>query len=114
MTVLLKKQQIFSLNIAKLITYIYEQGYTCTLGECFRTPEQALIYAKSGKGIKDSLHCKRLALDINLFSPEGVYLPNTSDYEPLGVYWESLNPANRWGGLFKPRSDGNHIEMQDI
>lgn len=106
------KQKEFALYTAKLITYIFSQGYTCTLGEALRTPEQAMIYAKNGKGILNSLHCKRLAIDLNLFSPEGKYLEDTASYEKFGVYWEKLNSENRWGGRF-PKPDGNHFERKE-
>lgn len=106
------KQMIFTQNVAKLIEFICASNHTCTLGEAWRTPEQAAIYAKSGKGILKSLHCERLAIDLNLFK-DGEYLSFTKDYEPFGVYWESLNPANRWGGRFT-RADGNHFEMQNL
>jgi hypothetical protein len=105
-------QKLFARNVGKLIDFIYSSDYSCTLGEAFRTPEQAKIYAAEGKGIVDSQHCKRLAIDINLFLPMGVYLENTKDYEPIGKYWESLHPLNRWGGRF-PKADGNHMEMKD-
>lgn len=106
------KQWQFMQNIAKLIDYINKAGYTASFGEAFRSAEQAEIYAKEGKGIKDSLHCKRLALDLNLFR-NGEYLSNTTDYESLGRYWESLDERNRWGGRFKERPDGNHFQMDE-
>lgn len=102
------KQKVFTKNVAKLIEYIFFKNYSCTFGEAFRSKEQAEIYAKQGKGIKDSLHCQRLAIDLNLFSPEGKYLTQTKDYEQFGIFWESLHPENRWGGRFK---DGNHFEI---
>lgn len=102
-------QKLFAQDVAKLIEYIYSQGYSCTLGEAYRTPEQAAIYAQEGKGIKDSLHCKRLAIDINLFKDDD-YLTATKDYEFLGNYWETLDKQNRWGGRFK---DGNHFERKE-
>ena len=107
--ILSKQQQIFTYNFASLILFIFDKGYTCTQGETYRTPEQAAIYAKTGKGIKNSLHCKRLAADLNLFSPEGVYLTETAQYKWVGDYWKTLNPSNRWGGDFK--LDGNHFSM---
>ena len=108
-----QKQSIFAHNIAKLILYIEGTGLSCTLGELFRTPEQAQIYAKEGKGIVNSLHCKKLALDIHLFSSDGLYITDEKIYKPLGDYWESLHKFNRWGGNFK-RVDSVHFEMQDL
>ena len=103
-------QFLFSKNVAKLINHIFEEGYHCSLGETYRSKEQAEIYAKQGKGIINSQHCKRLAIDINLFSPEGEYLTKSEDYQKFGIYWEKLNSLNRWGGNFHNK-DGNHFEM---
>lgn len=106
------KQKQFAQQAAQLITYIFSQGYSCTLGEAFRTNEQAMIYAKTGKGIINSLHCKRLAIDLNVFSPEGTYLEDTKSYEIFGIWWEKLDPENRWGGRF-PKPDGNHFQRNE-
>ena len=103
-----EQQEIFIHNFAKLIVYIFEQGYTCTAGELFRTEEQAKWYAEHGMGILNSLHRERLAGDLNLFK-NGQFAMHDKDYEPFGTYWESLHPSNRWGGRF---SDGNHFEMR--
>lgn len=102
-------QQTFALNVARLIERIFQQGYACTLGEALRTQEMADLYAKQGKGIKNSLHLKRLAIDLNLFK-EGKYLTDTESHRPFGEWWETLDPLNRWGGRFK---DGNHYEMRE-
>lgn len=106
----LTRQQIFTHNIARLIEYIYSKGYKCTLGESFRTHSQAALYAASGKGIADSNHCYRLAMDINLFNPTDEYLHGVKDYLQFGEYWEKLNPWNEWGGRWK-NGDANHFEM---
>ena len=106
-----EKQQIFAVNSAKLILYINEQGYSCTFGEAFRTPEQAEWNAARGIGIKDSQHCKRLALDLNLFK-DGVYCADGESWQQFGAHWKTLNTLNRWGGDFL-RKDFNHVEMQE-
>ena len=114
MKTLAQEQAIFARNVAKLIEHIFQSGYVCTLGEVYRTPAQAAAYAKEGKGIVNSLHCKRLAIDINLFSADGKYFPESEDYKPFGEYWKKLHPSNRHGCDFKSRPDGNHFEMQDL
>jgi hypothetical protein len=107
-----ERQRLFTHNVSKLISCIYSWKYSCTFGEAYRTPEQAALYAHEGKGIKDSLHCQRLAIDINLFSPDGTYLTDSDDYSLFGKYWETLHPANEWGGhLTGGLIDGNHFEM---
>lgn len=108
-----QKQAIFAQHVALLILHVDAIGLTCSLGELYRTQEQADIYVKEGKGIKDSLHCKKLALDLQLFNSSGHFLQDFKDYEPLGKFWESLHPSNRWGGNFK-RVDCVHFEMQDL
>lgn len=105
-------QQFFSRDITRLLLYMESLDYSYTFGEAYRTPEQAEIYAKNGKGITDSKHCKRLAIDINLFDKDGNFLESTESHEPFGKYWESLHPSNRWGGHFK-HQDGNHYERNE-
>ncbi len=47
-----------------------------------------------------------MAIDMSLFINDK-YQRKTAAYKPLGDYWESLDPLNRWGGRF---DDGNHFE----
>jgi hypothetical protein len=111
-----KKQRYFTKLVGNLILWAYKNGYELTFGETYRTPEQAALNAKSGKGISRSLHIQRLAVDLNLFI-DGAYMTKSEDYKPLGDYWKSLDPLCRWGGDFKdgagrPKPDGNHFSLE--
>jgi len=101
-----KKQSKFAVMVADLIHYARDMGYEVTFGEAYRTPEQAALNAKAGTGIANSLHCDRLAIDLNLFK-DGQYLSTTDDHQILGEYWESIGGS--WGGRFK---DGNHYSLK--
>jgi hypothetical protein len=101
-----QKQRQFTRMIADLIIFAYDHGYELTFAEAYRTPEQAALNAKAGKGISTSLHLDRLAVDFNLFKG-GVYLTQTEHHKPLGEYWKSLHRENAWGGDFS-KPDGNH------
>lgn len=113
-----EQQAIFTLNTAKLIQYINSHEFHVTFGDAYRSPELAALYAQEGKGITNSLHCKRLAVDLNLFDLNGDYLQEEKYFEQFGIYWESLHHNNRWGGNFIKHggkiNDGNHFEMQEI
>jgi hypothetical protein len=102
------EQSAFLKDFAKLVLWAFENGYELTEGEGYRTPEQAKLNASNGKGIANSLHCDRLAHDVNLFK-DGKYLSDSESYQPLGEYWKSLDPVNKWGGDFKKLKDGNHF-----
>lgn len=102
-----EKQSLFVKLVAQLIQKATEMGYELTFGEAYRTPEQAILNAKAGKGIKNSVHCDRLAIDLNLFK-DGRFLGSTEDHRKLGEWWEKLNPDCRWGGRFE---DGNHYSL---
>lgn len=115
-----QKQVIFLQNFAKLILWADQNGYEVTAGELFRTEEQHAFNLKKGlTKTAHSLHQDRLAGDLNLFK-DGQFLTDTALYKPLGTYWCSLHPDNRWGGdwnkngnhLDEKFSDGNHFEMQ--
>ena len=90
------KQFKFTRMVALLLQYANARGYEITFGDA---------YAQTGHMI-NSLHYKRLAIDLNLFK-DGKYLTGTEDHKFLGEFWEMLDPKNRWGGRF---NDGNHYE----
>lgn len=104
------EQWAFLIDVAKLINFANDNGYQLTGGELFRTLEQQTIYFNSGKSkTMNSNHLKRLAIDFNFFK-DGKLLNSKSDVQPLGDFWESLHPQNRWGGNFKNFLDIPHFE----
>jgi hypothetical protein len=102
-------QQEFAQSAAKLIQKAAELGYGVTLGEAWRTPEQALLNAQHGVGIVHSLHIYRLAIDINLFK-DGAYLTGADGYTELGTWWKTLGVNYRWGGDFTIK-DYDHFSL---
>jgi hypothetical protein len=104
------EQQAFASDVAKLIQRINQNGYLCTLGEVHRPQEMADLYAKEGKGIHDSLHCKSLAIDLNLFDLDGNYLTDYNDYKKIGDIWEAMDNKNRWGGYFVSKYGGHIVD----
>jgi len=104
-----QKQSRFALGVALLIQHADSLGYEVTLGEAWRTPEQAKWNAAQGTGTVSSLHIERLAIDINLYR-NGEWLQKSEDHKPLGEWWESLGTDYRWGGRFR-RPDGNHYSI---
>lgn len=106
-----EKQQVFSQNVAKLIAKVYEMGLGCTLGECYRPPAMAEIYAKQGIGIKNSVHCQRLALDLYLWK-DGTCIMDGPEYGYVAAFWLGLDPLNRWGGRWTKYRDLYHFSME--
>lgn len=102
-----QKQSRFMRLLPRLIDYAYAQGYELTAGELWRTPEQCALNAKTGKGILQSLHAERLAIDVNLFK-DGKNLTDTESFRELGEYWESIGVDCCWGGRFR---DGGHFSI---
>jgi hypothetical protein len=131
-----EQQRVFTMNVALLILWGYGKGYEMSFGETLRSNEQALINAmgpakrtslvahlkaaypklanfiadNTGSGVSPSLHELRLAVDLNLFRG-GHYLTDTQSHAPLGAFWKTLHPLNRWGGDFA-NADGNHYSME--
>jgi hypothetical protein len=103
-----EKQSLFVQLVAQLILEAQMRGYALTFGEAYRTPEQAARNAQTGKGIANSLHTQRLAIDLNLFK-DGRFLDSTEAHRPLGEWWEQQHTLCRWGGRFK---DGNHYSLE--
>jgi len=105
-----EKQRRFTRLVGLLIEWAYANGYELTFGDAFRSVEQAKLNSVAGKGIIGSLHCERLAIDLNLFR-HGDYLKASEAYAPLGAYWESLGADCAWGGRFS-KPDGNHFSIR--
>lgn len=109
---LFEKQQLFPQLLGRLFYRAEELGYTLTLGEAYRPPDVAALYADEKRGIKNSLHTDRLAIDINLFRNE-IYLTHTEDYRELGEFWKTLSSDGytcTWGGDF---NDANHFSISN-
>jgi hypothetical protein len=104
-----KKQVRFTKTLGKFLVWCADNGFQVIAAELFRTPEQAAIYAKQGKGIKNSVHTKKLAVDLFLLK-DGKITWNTEDYRPLGEKWISMDTDARWGGVFKNR-DAVHFSF---
>lgn len=103
-------QQTFTRCVAALISYATSAGIGLTFGDAFRSQEEAARLARVGLGIKDSVHCARLAVDFNAFV-DGHYTMDPAVYEKLGVYWEGLWTLARWGGRFT-RHDYGHFSFE--
>lgn len=103
------EQWLFLQDVSELIRFAKSKGYKLTGGELLRTAEQQELYYKQGKSkTLNSFHLKKLAIDLYLIV--GGRLGTREEYRPLGQYWESLSPQNKWGGNFKGFVDSNHFE----
>lgn len=101
-----EKQSKFVVYVVLLIQYAHAKGYEITFGDAHRSKEEA-----TRLGFPNSLHTKRLAIDLNLFK-DGVYLRKSQEYKELGEFWESLSGEGitcSWGGRF---NDGNHFSFK--
>ena len=104
------EQAAFLLDICKLIQHATDTGWMVTGGELARTPEQQALHVKAGRSkTMNSIHLKRCAIDLNFFK-DGQIIWDKGILAPLGAYWETLNPKNRWGGNFKSLVDCPHFE----
>jgi len=118
----------------QLETKILADGLGFTLGESYRTAEQAAINSLSlydrarirailetkypvladaigsstSRGIKNSVHRDKLAQDLNLYKDDK-WLEDAADYLPYGEFWKSLHPLARWGGDF---GDADHFSFE--
>ncbi len=99
-TTLGERQQIFSQMAARLILKAHFWDYEVRIGHALRCQQ-------CPRGSINSLHKKKLALDLNLFDSDGTYLTETEDHRELGEWWESIGGS--WGGRF---GDGNHYSVE--
>lgn len=105
-----EKQTRFAKWVPRLIDKVFELGYLVTLSETWRTPEQAAWNAAHGEGIACSLHGERLAIDLDLFKPDGTFILDDTGHKELGAWWVLQSPDFCWGGNFA-RKDFDHYSL---
>jgi hypothetical protein len=111
MSGLLQAQFRFSTLLGRLLTWCAEQGFTVTLGECYRDPRLQDWYIQHGLSwTSNSRHCRRLAVDLNLIRPDGTLAPGKDDYKPLGDFWKNQGDGCVWGGDWQ-QADCDHFEF---
>lgn len=113
-----EKQSKFMRDMASLILYILDSGYGVSGGELWRSEETQAAHIKAGRSkTMDSMHLKRLAIDLNVF--DGEYLlfsdekrkeKDTQIMRSFGEQWEALDKNNRWGGNYVSLFDPGHFE----
>ncbi|GAG00971.1 unnamed protein product, partial [marine sediment metagenome] len=120
-------QELFARLLPSLLETAFQLGYEVRVGEVYRSPQEARRLAALGKGIVNSNHCKKLAVDLFLSEdgapavdehPKGVIAEydrkvtwDLKDYEALGERWEKEHELCRWGGRFRNR-DGVHFSLE--
>lgn len=107
---LVSEQAAFLLDVAKLVQHATQAGFVVTGGELARTVEQQQLHFRAGRSrTMKSNHLRRLAVDLNFFK-DGKLTYDRAVLRPLGEFWESLSPLNRWGGNFTSLVDVPHFE----
>lgn len=109
-----ERQAEFLLDVCLLIQWVdRHKNWYVTGGELHRLPWVQKQLKEQGKSnTLESNHQKRLAIDLMLFI-DGEWQQDTEAYAPLGEFWESIRPENRWGGNFTSLKDGVHFERTD-
>jgi hypothetical protein len=110
---MVQQQFEFLMDTMKLLAFIISQGFVVTYGEVFRTIEQQQIYFNTGRSkTMNSRHLERMAIDLNFFL-NGKVVNNPETLAPIGRYWMSLNPKNRWGGDWNKNGDVKDEKWHD-
>lgn len=132
---LLEARFVFSRSVGLLLPEVNAIGYDWIIDEVKRSPMQARWNAThcrvvvDGKrceqldtshnashdfkpiGIRNSVHCQALAVDILLIE-NGKVVNDRAPYEKLGRFWTTIDPALRWGGDFKGFADLGHFSHE--
>jgi len=92
-----QKQREFTFMVAGLINHAKELGFELTFGDAYR--DSRVKY-----GHPESLHRKRLAIDLNLFI-DHEYITDGTGHDLLHNYWDSI------GGAERIDNDMNHYSV---
>lgn len=103
-------QQEFSRTLALFLYWMTMEGYTWTMGDCWRSTDRLncphcgkevtyqglLVYNKRSKTLQ-SAHTERRAIDLIVWK-DGTPCWDGAVYRPIGEKWEAL--GGKWGGRF--------------
>lgn len=115
-----QRQELFAKFVHQLLAAAWQMGYQVRLGEVQRPIEMQELYVKQGRSkTMNSQHIKKLAIDLVLLKDGKIC--THEQIIPLGKWWESLDPACRWGGSWRGLIesgkssfvDAPHFELQD-
>lgn len=109
---MVKKQIFFSQCLARFIFDLQARGYGVTMGEAWRPPETCALYDKQGKGITNSLHVRRLAVDLNIFLNGELISTNKEIADLWQSYSTDLYQCSA-GFYFITRPDADHFSVED-
>lgn len=113
---LIQEQIAFLRDLRKLYDHADTLGYFITQGEAERLLEMQMLHVKAGRSkTLNSEHLRRCAQDLNIFlMREGkLCLCSREEIKPLGDFWESLSPKNRWGGNWRGLVDAGKSKFVD-
>ena len=106
------EQASFLLDVCSMIPWATSRGWVITGGELYRPAEMQRIYVQTGRSkTMEGYHGKRLAIDLFFFMG-GELVYDKVMLQPIGDYWEQLNPKNSWGGNWKSFKDLPHFERR--
>jgi peptidoglycan L-alanyl-D-glutamate endopeptidase CwlK len=105
-------QEVFAVQFAALLRKAWDMGYSVRIGEVQRPIEMQELYVKTGRSkTMDSMHLKKCAADLVLLRDGKVC--DRAQIKPLGDWWESLDPLNRWGGNWRGAVDSGKSNFVD-
>jgi hypothetical protein len=107
-----QEQEAFATDVTVLLIQAWKMGYKVRIGEVWRPIEMQRIYVQQGRSkTMNSMHMKKCAIDLILLR-DGI-ICSREQIKPLGEFWESINPKNRWGGNWRGLVDAGKSSFVD-
>lgn len=114
MPTLREDQAHFAEMVAKLIIKANIVSTPVVVLEWYRDIERQRYLVSIGRSkTMNSKHILGLAVDLCFIEDlldDGIMNWTADKYRHLGIYWESLDDKNRWGGNWKTFVDAPHFE----
>lgn len=105
-------QEQFAVHCVALLQKAWELGFAVRLGEVQRPLEMQQIYMDTGRSkTMNSMHIKKCAIDLILLRDGQVC--TREQIKELGMWWESLDTLNRWGGSWRGAIDSKKSSFVD-
>ena len=105
-------QELFTQHLVQLVQQAWDTGFNVRIGEVQRPIEMQRLYMTAGRSkTLNSEHINKCAADLVLLLEGKVC--SRDQIKPLGLWWEQLDPRNRWGGSWRGLVDQGKSSFVD-
>lgn len=103
--------EIFAENSGRLIEYIHQNNCSCEPIETYSLKKEAFVFDRDTQEAAGFYTKQCLVISLDVFDAQRRQLSSLEGFIAFGLFWESLDPRNKWCGHSESNPHANHFMM---